>query len=200
MELTGQQRIAAPIDKTWVALNDPGILKECITGCESLDRVSDNEYTVAMAVRIGPVNAKFKGKLALDNLDPPRGYTINFEGQGGVAGFGKGSADVKLTPDGGATVLDYTARAQVGGKIAQIGSRLVDMAAQKMADDFFAAFNARVAPPHGIDDAASQIAGAKGVDAGGRAGDKPSGGSGVPKWVWIAGAIVIVAIVIWLAR
>lgn len=199
MELTGQQRIAAPIDKTWVALNDPGILKDCITGCESLDRVSDNEYTVAMAVRIGPVNAKFKGKLALENLQPPRAYTINFEGQGGVAGFGKGSADVKLTPDQGGTLLDYTARAQVGGKIAQIGSRLVDMAAQKMADDFFAAFNARVAPPQAVG-ADSATVGAGGLDAGNQPGDKPSEPRGVPKWVWIAGAIVVAAVVIWLVR
>ena len=144
MELVGQQRIAAPIDKTWVALNDPGVLKECITGCDTIERVNDNEYLVGISVKIGPVNAKFKGKLLLDNVVPPKSYIINFEGQGGVAGFGKGSADVNLSPDGGGTLLDYTARAQVGGKIAQIGSRLVDSAAKKMADDFFAAFNAKM--------------------------------------------------------
>ena len=120
MELTGQQVIAAPIDKTWVALNDPGVLKECIAGCESIDKTGDDEYTVVMSVRIGPVNAKFKGKLKLENLQPPTAYSLVFEGQGGVAGFGKGSADVKLTPQGTSTVLDYTARATVGGKIAQL--------------------------------------------------------------------------------
>jgi len=111
MELTGQQIIAAPIDRTWVALNDPGTLKECIAGCESIEKTGDDEYAVVMAVRIGPVNAKFKGKLKLQNLQPPSSYTIAFEGQGGVAGFGKGSADVRLTPQGGNTTLDYTARA-----------------------------------------------------------------------------------------
>jgi uncharacterized protein len=216
MELIGQQRIAAPIDKTWVALNDPGVLKECIAGCESIERVSEREYAVAMAVKIGPVNAKFKGKLFLDNLQPPNSYTINFEGQGGVAGFGKGSADVKLTPEGPATLLDYAARAQVGGKIAQIGSRLVDMAAKKMADDFFVAFNTKVA---GSQAAIEMAAGesAAGVSAPGEltARDgvhssaqpaptavKPTAvavsdhNKGLPAWIWLAAAAVVVLAII----
>lgn len=143
MELTGQQLIPAPIDQTWAALNDPDTLKACINGCESIEKTGDNEYAVVMVVKIGPVNAKFKGKLMLSNLNPPESYSINFEGQGGVAGFGKGSADVKLTPQEGSTQLDYTAKAQIGGKIAQIGSRLVDAAARKIADEFFTAFNAQ---------------------------------------------------------
>ncbi len=198
MELIGQQRIAAPIDKTWVALNDPGVLKECIAGCESIDRVSDREYAVAMAVKIGPVNAKFKGKLFLDNLQPPNAYTINFEGQGGVAGFGKGSADVKLTAEGPATVLDYTARAQVGGKIAQIGSRLVDMAAKKMADDFFVAFNAKVAGAQAVGDSAAQSSAPAAVQNAARPAiiSGSDHNKGLPAWVWLAlAAAVVLAIV-----
>ena len=206
MELVGQQRIAAPIDKTWVALNDPGVLKECIAGCESIERVSDREYAVAMGVKIGPVNAKFKGKLFLDNLQPPNSYTINFEGQGGVAGFGKGSADVKLTPEGGATLLDYAARAQVGGKIAQIGSRLIDMAAKKMADDFFIAFNTKVAGAQAAEDIAGQstpIAATVGTQAGGMPALPSAAGigksdhnGGIPAWVWLAVAAAVVLAII----
>lgn len=197
MELIGQQRIAAPIDKTWVALNDPGILKECIAGCESIERVSDREYAVAMSVKIGPVNAKFRGKLMLDNLVPPKSYTINFEGQGGVAGFGKGSADVKLTPDGAATVLDYAARAQVGGKIAQIGSRLVDIAAKKMADDFFTAFNNKVGTAQEAA-AAEPVAAQTGAQPGGTVAPSPAASparrdEGTPTWIWVALAAAVVA-------
>lgn len=144
MELTGQQLIPAPIDKTWEALNDPATLKACINGCESIEKTAEDEYAILMTVKIGPVNAKFKGKLTISNLQPPSSYTINFEGQGGIAGFGKGSANVSLTPVDDSTQLDYTAKAQVGGKIAQIGSRLVDAAARKIADEFFTAFNASV--------------------------------------------------------
>jgi uncharacterized protein len=202
MELIGQQHIAAPIDVTWVALNDSGILKDCIAGCESIERISDHEYAIAMSVRIGPVNAKFKGKLALDKLEPPRAYTINFEGQGGVAGFGKGSADVKLTPETGGTLLDYTARAQVGGKIAQIGSRLVDMAAQKMADDFFTAFNARVAASAAGGLGAAGTPGTSGASGASAAAtiEKPSNAKVIPRWAWIAGAIAIAVIILWVAR
>ena len=124
MELTGQQLIGAPIDKTWVALNDPGVLKDCIAGCESIERTGDNEYAVAMAVRIGPVNAKFKGKLTLANIQPPNAYSIKFEGQGGVAGFGKGSADVKLSPQQASTLEALRARATIGEVFTHIGSRL----------------------------------------------------------------------------
>jgi carbon monoxide dehydrogenase subunit G len=195
MELTGQQRIEAPIDRTWIALNDPGVLKACIAGCETIDRVSDTDYTIGMAVRIGPVNAKFKGKLKLENLTPPSAYSIAFEGQGGVAGFGKGKADVKLTPDGGATILDYTAHAQVGGKIAQVGSRLVDSAARKMAEDFFAAFNAQIGTKVPEPEAAAAAAGAAGAAESG-----PPARPGIPAWVWIAGTIVAIAVIAWLAR
>src|SRR5262249_2494912 len=122
--------------------------KACVPGCEAVDRVSDTEYAVQMTARVGPVSAKFKGKLTLSNLKPPHSYSIAFEGQGGVAGFAKGGADVTLTPEGAdATKLAYQVKANVGGKLAQIGSRLVGAAAQKVANDFFAAFNEKMPHP-----------------------------------------------------
>lgn len=145
MEMTGEQRIPASQADTWKALNDPAVLKECVPGCEAIDRVSDTEYAVQMTARVGPVSAKFKGKLTLSNLKPPHSYSIAFEGQGGVAGFAKGGADVTLAPEGAeATRLGYQVKANVGGKLAQIGSRLVDAAAQKVANDFFVAFNEKM--------------------------------------------------------
>lgn len=147
MNLQGERRIPATVEQTWTALNDPETLKACIAGCESIESTGENQYLALMSVRIGPVNAKFKGRLQLADIVPLTSYTIQFDGQGGVAGFGKGSADVRLAPeDGGtATRLTYAATAQVGGKIAQIGSRLVESAAGKISDDFFKAFEARMA-------------------------------------------------------
>ncbi|MEO8527197.1 MAG: carbon monoxide dehydrogenase subunit G [Caldimonas sp.] len=145
MELHGNRLIPAPIDTTWAALNDPETLKACIAGCETLERTGDDAYTAVVALKIGPVSARFKGNLKMTNVVAPNGYTINFDGQGGVAGFGKGSADVKLTAEGAAsTRLAYEARAQVGGKMAQIGSRLIDATAGKLTDDFFKAFEAQL--------------------------------------------------------
>jgi hypothetical protein len=152
MEMSGEERIPATQAETWTALNDPEILKACVPGCESIERVAENEYQVLMVARIGPVSAKFKGKLALSELDPPNAYAITFEGQGGAAGFGKGSARVRLAPEGAGTLLRYEVKASVGGKLAQIGSRLVDAAARKISQDFFAAFNATVGAQHGAGD------------------------------------------------
>lgn len=148
MEMTGEQLIPATQDETWKALNDTEMLKACVPGCESIESTGDNEYAVLMTARVGPVSAKFKGKMKLSDIKPPVSYNIAFEGQGGVAGFAKGSASVQLSPDGHGTKLVYQARANVGGKLAQIGSRLVDAAAQKVAGDFFAAFNAKVGAAH----------------------------------------------------
>ncbi|MGD9951113.1 MAG: carbon monoxide dehydrogenase subunit G [Burkholderiales bacterium] len=147
--MSGEERISASQAETWAALNDPEILKACIPGCESIERVAENEYQVLMVARVGPVSAKFKGKLALSDIKPPDSYSLAFEGQGGAAGFGKGSAQVRLSPDGDATLLRYEAKASVGGKLAQIGSRLVDAAAKKVSQDFFAAFNEKVGAMHG---------------------------------------------------
>ena len=149
MEMKGEQLVPASQASTWAALNDPEILKVCVPGCESIERVTDNEYAVLMTARIGPVAAKFKGKLTLSDLKPPQSYRIAFEGQGGVAGFGKGGAQVQLAPEAGGTRLSYQVKANVGGKLAQIGSRLVDAAARKLANDFFTAFNEKVASLHG---------------------------------------------------
>lgn len=145
MQLTGERLIPAPVATTWEALNDPAVLKDCITGCESLEKTGDDAYAAVVAFKVGPVGARFKGGLKLTDVRPPEGCTIQFDGQGGAAGFGRGSADVSLAPEGdGATRLAYTAHAQVGGRIAQLGSRLIDAAAAKIAADFFKAFEARV--------------------------------------------------------
>lgn len=149
MEMTGEQLIPASQQDTWTALNDTEVLKACVPGCESIEATGENEYAVQMTARVGPVSAKFKGKMKLSNIVPPVSYDIAFEGQGGVAGFAKGSASVKLAPEGRGTKLAYSAKANVGGKLAQIGSRLVDAAAQKVAGDFFAAFNEKVAAAYG---------------------------------------------------
>lgn len=136
MDMNGEQLIPLPRQRVWEALNDPETLKACIPGCESIERVSDAEYKIAMTAAIGPVKAKFSGKLLLSDLNPPESYTIAFEGSGGAAGFGKGGAKVVLAPEGDSTRLVYTAHATVGGKLAQIGSRLIDGVAKKMTEDF----------------------------------------------------------------
>lgn len=142
MQLTSQQALPVNQAQAWEALNDITLLQAAIPGCEGITPTGDNQYEVQVLAAIGPVKAKFKGKLQLENIQAPTSYTLRFEGQGGPAGHGKGTADIRLEPNGPReTVLHYTANAQVGGKIAQIGSRLVDMAAQKMATDFFERFN-----------------------------------------------------------
>ena len=149
MEMTGEQLIPAPQQQTWEALNDPAMLKQCVPGCESIEATGDNEYQVLMVARVGPVSAKFRGKLTLSDVQPPNSYAIAFEGQGGAAGFAKGGAQVRLSAESDSTRLTYEAKANVGGKLAQIGSRLIDAAARKVADDFFRNFNQKVAELHG---------------------------------------------------
>jgi carbon monoxide dehydrogenase subunit G len=140
MEMTGEQLIAVSQETTWQALNDLEVLKACIPGCESIVPAGENQFDVALTAKVGPVSAKFKGKLTLSDLDPPHSYNLSFEGQGGVAGFAKGGAQVTLTPNDEGTRLTYAAKASVGGKLAQIGSRLIDGAAKKLADQFFSSF------------------------------------------------------------
>ena len=149
MEMTGEQLVPAPQQAVWDALNDPDMLKACVPGCESITPSGENEYQVLMVARVGPVSAKFKGKLTLSDVRAPDSYSISFEGQGGAAGFAKGGAHVRLTPEGDSTKLGYDVKANVGGKLAQIGSRLVDAAAKKVADDFFRNFNDKVAALQG---------------------------------------------------
>ena len=140
MNMSGEQRIEASVERVWEALNDPEVLKASIPGCESLEKKSDTEMTATVTLKIGPVKAKFNGEVELKNLNPPYSYTIAGEGKGGFAGFAKGGADVTLAEDGGATVLTYTAKADVGGKIAQLGSRLIDSTSKKLAGEFFKKF------------------------------------------------------------
>lgn len=142
MEMTGQQLVPLPQQKTWEALNDTDVLKACIPGCEAMEQLPDGRYQLAMVAKIGPVSAKFKGLMTVKDVDEPRTYTIVFEGQGGVAGFAKGQAAMKLAPEGdAATHLSYTAKAMVGGKLAQLGARLIDGVARKLAEEFFTRFN-----------------------------------------------------------
>jgi carbon monoxide dehydrogenase subunit G len=148
MDMTGEYRIPAPRAKVWAALNDPATLKASLPGCESLEKVGDNQFAATVVAKVGPVKAKFNGNVALSNLNPPESYTIAGEGKGGAAGFAKGGADVRLTEDGAeTTLLSYTAKADVGGKLAQLGSRLIDGTAKKMADEFFDNFVRQVAGP-----------------------------------------------------
>jgi uncharacterized protein len=144
MELENEQHINLGQSDVWRALNDPEILKLCIPLCDSVQKIGDREFRVSMVAAVGPVRAKFNVKLEYTKLDPPASCSLVFEGQGGPAGFGKGEAQMTLAPDGTATVLRYHVKAQVGGKLAQIGSRLVDATARKIADEFFAKFNAAV--------------------------------------------------------
>lgn len=145
VDMSGEERIAAPVQKVWEALNDPEILKACIPGCESLEKTSDTHLAAVVSLKIGPIKAKFNGQVELKNLNPPNSYTIAGEGKGGVAGFAKGGADVVLVADGAdATVLTYTAKADVGGKIAQLGSRLIQSTSKKLAGEFFSKFNETV--------------------------------------------------------
>jgi len=196
MEMTGEYRIPAPRQKVWEALNDPEVLKASIPGCEELVKASDTEMTAKVSTRVGPVSAKFSGKVTLSDINPPASYRISGEGQGGVAGFAKGGAEVTLEEDGGETVLRYTANAQVGGKLAQIGSRLIDSTAKKMADQFFGKFAEEVsaaAPAAPAEEAAPEAPAPAPAEAPARGGISPA--------VWIVGVIAIVVILLlWFNR
>ena len=196
MEMLGNRQLPITQQQAWEALNDPETLKKCIPGCDKFEPSGDNEYTVALAVKIGPVSAKFNGKVRLADIMPPDSYKLSFEGQGGVAGFAKGSSSVSLKPGADAQApaceLDYTVQAQVGGKIAQLGQRLIDGAAKSTADDFFKRFEAemqaRYGPPPAAESAEAQAAEPAektGTMAGlmrkmgfGKKDDAPEGGNG----------------------
>ncbi|MGH6934208.1 MAG: SRPBCC family protein [Dongiaceae bacterium] len=186
MELTGEHHINAPQAAVWKALNDPEVLRQCIPGCEEIQRISDTEMTAKVTAKVGPVKASFTGKVVLSDLDPPNGYKISGEGQGGMAGFANGGADVRLKPDaaGTGTILAYAAHASVGGKLAQIGSRLIEGTARQMADQFFGAFAGLVgaAPAAAVPSPAPVAAAAE------PAGLKPA--------VWVTGLIVVVGLLL----
>jgi carbon monoxide dehydrogenase subunit G len=144
MDMTGERRIPAPRQTVWEALNNPEVLKVSIPGCESLEKLEGDQMKATASIKVGPISARFNGKVQLTDIDPPNGYRISGEGQGGVAGFAKGGANVTLTDDGADTLLSYQVNAQVGGKLAQLGGRLIDATAKQMADAFFDRFSAQV--------------------------------------------------------
>jgi carbon monoxide dehydrogenase subunit G len=194
MEMQGSRVLAITQSQAWEALNDPEVLKASIPGCDKLEAAGENRYVLGVAVKVGPVAARFAGKITLSEVQPPSSYTLSFDGQGGAAGFGKGQADVKLTPQGTGCELSYNVRAQVGGKIAQVGQRLIDGVARAMAEDFFKRFDQEMQRryPQAYADAAAAALPA------GDAAPAPKGTS-VPVWVWlIAGAVLLAALVWWL--
>ena len=148
MDMQGSRQLAITQQQAWDALNDPAVLKVCIPGCDKVEPSGDNQYNIGMSLKIGPVSAKFSGKITLSDINPPTSYKINFEGQGGPAGFGKGESNVTLTPNAGGCELAYTVHASVGGKIAQLGQRLIDGAAKSMAEDFFKRFDNEMQRQH----------------------------------------------------
>lgn len=182
MEMHGSRPLAFTQAQAWQALNDPATLRTCIPGCEKFESSGENQYTVGMTVKVGPVSAKFTGKVVLSDVVPPASYTIAFEGQGGAAGFGKGKSSVVLTPTPHGCKLEYTVHAQVGGKIAQLGQRLVDGAAKAMADDFFSRFGQELQRQH---------AGAPEVNA--PTPKEPSRVASTSSWLRIALAAFLVA-------
>lgn len=203
MEMTGEQRLPAPREAVWAALNDPEVLKQCIPGCEEIQKTSDTEMTAKVAAKVGPVSAKFTGAVTLSDMDPPNGYTISGEGKGGVAGFAKGSAKVGLAPDGDGTILRYEVNASVGGKLAQIGARLIDATAKKMAEEFFNRFSAIVSERAGVSAAPSagpaEAAAKPALDV--PLGSSMLGGLGTPRgglspMTWASLIVVIVLLIL----
>ena len=196
MEMEGSRVLAITQDQAWAALNDPEVLKASIPGCEKVEATGENRYAVVVAVKVGPLAAKFAGKIVLSEVNPPESYTLTFDGQGGAAGFGKGQAKVKLTPQGTGCDLNYSATAQVGGKLAQVGQRLIDGVARSMAEDFFKRFDQEMQrryPQAYADAAAAQ-------PAGGSQSSREPPSRGVPAWMWVVGVVLLVALVWWIKR
>ena len=192
MDMQGSRAMAVTQQQAWDALNNPEVLRACIPGCDKFESTGENQYAIGVAVKIGPLAARFAGKISLSDIKPPDSYTIGFDGQGGAAGFGKGNAQVTLSPQGTGCELAYTVHAQVGGKIAQLGQRLVDGVAKSMAEDFFKRFDAEMQRryPEAYAAAAAQAAAT--------AAGKPAGAK-IPVWAWIAGAVLLL-VALWLLR
>jgi uncharacterized protein len=192
MDMQGSRQLAITQQQAWDALNDPAVLKTCIPGCDKVEPSGPNQYAIGMALKIGPVSAKFTGKITLSDIHPPASYKLSFEGQGGPAGFGKGSAAVTLTPNPGGCELSYSVNATVGGKVAQLGQRLIDGAAKSMAEDFFKRFDNEMQRQHPESYAAKMVtesapaAPASGVQT-----------RAIPMWVWLGGATAAIALVAW---
>lgn len=211
MDMQASRQLAVTQQQAWDALNDPAVLKVCIPGCDKVEATGENQYAIGMSLKIGPVSAKFKGHIELTDIIPPASYKLSFEGQGGPAGFGKGSASVVLTPNDAGCELAYSVQASVGGKIAQLGQRLVDGAAKSMAEDFFKRFDLEMQTQHPEAYAARDAATAAAASA--EASDSATTETatkaepvdstaiaGVPRWIWMLGASVILAVSYWLAN
>jgi carbon monoxide dehydrogenase subunit G len=186
MDMQASRSLAVTQQQAWEALNDPEILKACIPGCDRLESTGELAYAVGMALKIGPVSAKFSGKIQLSDMQPPASYTLSFEGQGGVAGFGKGTAQVQLVPTDTGCDLNYTVHAQVGGKIAQLGQRLIDGAAKSLAEDFFKRFEAATAERFATAPAAAEV-----VASAAETSPQSSSNTG---WIVIAAAAVLAVV------
>ena len=195
MDMQGSRQLAITQQQAWDALNDPAVLKACIPGCDKVEPSGDNQYTIGMSLKIGPVSAKFSGKITLSDINPPISYKINFEGQGGPAGFGKGDSAVTLTPNADGCELAYTVHASVGGKIAQLGQRLIDGAAKSMAEDFFKRFDNEMQRLHPDAYAAKMVMGEVNSQPGtvGEVADASAG-----KWVIGAALAFGLAFALWL--
>jgi len=194
MEMQASRPLAVTQQQVWNALNDPAVLKVCIPGCERLEPNGDNQYAVGVAVKIGPMAAKFAGKVVLSDIHAPNSYRISFDGQGGAAGFGKGQADVQLAPaaEGSGCVLSYTVRAQVGGKMAQMGQRLIDGVAKSMAEDFFSRFDAEMQKRHPeAYEAAAQVAAAELAQAQGSADAAQAAATSAESGGWLSSRLLV---------
>ncbi len=194
MEMTGEYRISAKREMVWSALNDPDILRQAIPGCRSMEKHGETRYVATVLTKIGPVKATFKGRVELSELNPPSSYVISGEGQGGTAGFAKGSANVSLLEDGDATILHYEVNAQVGGKLAQIGQRLINSTAKKMADDFFRTFSELVSSDITIAGESNQSVSKSETPI-----SSSSPQTGLSPWVWMGGLIIAALILIAIA-
>lgn len=199
MDMSGEKRINAPRARVWDALNDPDALKASIPGCDTVEKKSDTEFTAKVALAIGPVKAKFTGDVTLSDLDPPNGYTLTGQGSGGVAGFGKGEAKVSLRDDGGATVIAYQVHATVGGKLAQVGQRLIDSTAKKLADQFFEKFSRHVEsgeePAAGATPSAAAPSAAAAKPAAAPVVAPPPALGGITLWLFIIAALIALWII-----
>ncbi len=191
MDMQGQRQLYVTQQQAWEALNNPDMLKACIPGCDKFEAHGENMYNVGVAIKIGPVSAKFTGKVTLSDIQPPTSYALQFEAQGGVAGFGKGQSQVTLTPNAEGCELTYTVHSTVGGKLAQLGQRLIDGAAKSLAEDFFRRFDEALQAQYPRTAAANEAA----ADASSKATP-----SAVPAWVWGTGAIVVALAAWWLTR
>ena len=203
MDMMGEYRIPASRQIVWEALNDPDVLKQCIPGCDEIEKRSDTEFAAKVTAKVGPVKARFAGKVTLSDLDPPNGYKISGEGTGGAAGFAKGGADVRLDEDGGETILRYAAHATVGGKLAQIGSRLIDGTARKMADEFFGCFAERVGAPEAAEPAATPTAAPTAAKAGPTVAPPPPAEhppaaptAGIRPLIWVGALIAAIVLLL----